>query len=213
MSELPTENRKELILDLSAGAKRTRLLEARHSRLYTDSGGNVDPISLRRQAERVQTGSKSMKINVKQLLMHSDRTSGAVLVILGGFCIVEASQLPFGTVGAPDAGFFPLSLSVMLFSIGAMICAMSFVRTREPVEFGGQAWAVVVTAGAFVLYALCLPAIGYVACTLLILLLLMRGLGGLNWTQSLLIAIPSVALSYLAFVQLGVPLPRGIMPF
>jgi hypothetical protein len=52
-----------------------------------------------------------------------------------------------------------------------------------------------------------------VACTLLILLLLMRGLGGLNWIPSLLIAIPSVALSYLAFVQLGVPLPRGIMPF
>ena len=50
-------------------------------------------------------------------------------------------------------------------------------------------------------------------CTLLILLLLMRGLGGLNWTRSLLIAISSVALSYLVFVQLGVPLPRGIMPF
>ena len=46
---------------------------------------------------------------------------------------------------------FPVSLSVMLFSIGAVICAMSFVRTPEPVEFGGQAWAVVVTAGAFVL--------------------------------------------------------------
>jgi hypothetical protein len=154
-----------------------------------------------------------MKINAKRLLLHSDRTSGAVLLILGGFCIAEASQLPFGTIGAPDAGFFPLSLSVMLFSIGAVICATSFVRTPEPVEFGGQAWAVLVTAGAFVLYALCLPVIGYVVCTLSILLLLMRGLGGLNWTRSLLIAISSVALSYLGFVQLGVPLPRGIMPF
>jgi predicted membrane channel-forming protein YqfA (hemolysin III family) len=159
------------------------------------------------------TGPWIMKINLKALLLHSDRTSGAVLLILGGFCIAEAWRLPFGTVSAPDAGFFPLTLSVMLFSIGAMICAMSFVRASEPVEFGGQAWAVVVTAGAFVLYAVCLQPIGYVACTLLILLLLMRGLGGLDWMRSLLIAISGVVLSYLAFVQLGVPLPRGIMPF
>jgi hypothetical protein len=41
----------------------------------------------------------------------------------------------------------------------------------------------------------------------------MRGLGGLNWTRSLLIAISSVVLTHLVFVQLGVPPPRGIMPF
>ena len=37
--------------------------------------------------------------------------------------------------------------------------------------------------------------------------------GGMSWKQALLIAVPSVALSYCGFVQLGVPLPRGPLPF
>jgi hypothetical protein len=62
-------------------------------------------------------------------------------------------------------------------------------------------------------YAFSIQHLGYVICTLVILVLLMRGLCGMSWTRSLVIAIPGVALSYLAFTKLGVPLPTGVLPF
>jgi hypothetical protein len=54
---------------------------------------------------------------------------------------------------------------------------------------------------------------GFVIATIALMLLVMRGLGGMGWKESLLITVPGVILSYLAFVQLGVPLPRGPLPF
>jgi hypothetical protein len=35
----------------------------------------------------------------------------------------------------------------------------------------------------------------------------------MSWKQSLLITVPGVMLSYIGFVQLGVPLPRGPLPY
>jgi len=58
-----------------------------------------------------------------------------------------------------------------------------------------------------------LPVAGFVLSTIAIMLLVMRGLGGMKWTQAVLIAVLSVGLSYAGFLQLGVPLPRGPLPF
>jgi hypothetical protein len=154
-----------------------------------------------------------MKDVMKRRLARSDLISGVVLTLLGCFAVVEASQLPFGRVSAPDAGFFPIALSVMLTAIGAAITARSLLVEPLPMEFSARSWLVPLTAGLFLLYALCLQVIGYVVCTLVILMVLTRGLGGVSWTRSLLLAVPSVLLSYFGFLELGVPLPRGILPF
>ena len=71
----------------------------------------------------------------------------------------------------------------------------------------------VIAAAAFVLYALVLNKVGFVLATTAVMLLVTRSLGGMSWKQALLIAVPSVVLSYCGFVQLGVPLPRGPLPF
>src|SRR5215467_14199984 len=125
------------------------------------------------------------------------------------FAIVEASHLPFGTLRAPDAGFFPLTLSVLLLVLAIAIVVGSFSEAR-PAEFTARSWHVPVTAAAFMLYALTLQKVGFLVSTVLVLLLLMRGLGGMTWTRAVLIAVPGVVLAYLGFLELGVPLPRGI---
>jgi hypothetical protein len=71
----------------------------------------------------------------------------------------------------------------------------------------------VTAAAAFVIYALVLNKVGFVLATTVIMLLVMRVLGGMPWIQAIAIAVPSVLLSYLGFVELGVPLPRGPLPF
>jgi len=89
----------------------------------------------------------------------------------------------------------------------------SFIKNAEPARFSARSWQVAIAATAFVLYAIVLNKVGFVLATTAVMLLVTRSLGGMSWKQALLIAVPSVALSYCAFVQLGVPLPRGPLPF
>ena len=135
-------------------------------------------------------------------------------MIIACIAIFEASNLPFGSVRAPDAGFFPLSLSILLLIFAAGIVLNSFMSNNpHRTEFSARSWYVVIAALAFVIYAVSLEKAGFVVATVIIMLIFMRGLGGMTWTRALFIAIPSVLLSYFAFVQLGVPLPRGPLPF
>jgi hypothetical protein len=136
-----------------------------------------------------------------------------VLIAVAAFAIVEASRLPFGTLRAPDAGFFPLCLSVLLLFAGAAIVLRSFTAAPEPLEFTAQTWYVPVAAVTFIVYAFAVETVGFVVTTIAALLLLMRGLGGMTWTRAVIISVPAVVLSYAGFLKLGVPLPRGILPF
>ena len=153
------------------------------------------------------------KRNLQSLVRHPDCLSGVVVVAFSIVALFDAWKLPFGSLRAPDAGFFPLSLSFLLLLFGGGIVAGSFIKNAEPAPFSGRSWQVAIAATAFVLYALVLNKVGFVLATTAIMLLVMRGLGGMSWKQALLIAVPSVALSYCGFVQLGVPLPRGPLPF
>lgn len=155
----------------------------------------------------------SQKHGTWSLLSHPDCISGAVLVVFAIVALFDAWKLPFGSVRAPDAGFFPLSLSVLLLLFGGGIVVGSFIKNGERARFSARSWPVAIAAAAFVVYALVLSKAGFVLATIAVMLLVMRGLGGMSWKQALLIAVPSVVLSYVAFVQLGVPLPRGPLPF
>lgn len=144
---------------------------------------------------------------------HPDRVSGALLTLVACIAIFEASHLPFGTIRAPDAGFFPLSLSTLFLVFAVGIFVNSFLAASEPAEFSSRSWYVVIAACAFIIYAVSVVKVGFVLATVIIMLVLMRGLGGMSWTRALLIAIPGVVVSYIGFIELGVPLPRGPLPF
>jgi putative tricarboxylic transport membrane protein len=146
-------------------------------------------------------------------LGHPDRISGGLLIIVACIAIYEASHLPFGSLRKPDAGFFPLSLSTLLLIFAVGIVLNSFVAKPRRMEFNPRSWYVLIGALAFIIYALSMAKVGFVVATTIIMLIFMRGLGGMSWVRALLIAVPSVVCSYFAFVQLGVPLPRGPLPF
>ena len=150
---------------------------------------------------------------MRRLSSHPDRLSGSVLIVAAAFAIFEASRLPFGTPRAPGAGFFPVCLSVLLLVAGLAIVLRSFTTAPEPLRFTPQTWYVLVAAFTFVLYAFTVQTVGFVISTIAALLLLMRGLGGMSWTRAVIISVPAVTLSYLGFLKLGVPLPRGFLPF
>ena len=144
-------------------------------------------------------------------LVNSDGVSGAIVMLIGATCLYMSWHLPFGSVSAPDAGFFPRALSVLLLLFGVVITVGSLLSSPDPAIFEARVWSVAIAAGAFIIYALTLQRIGYPVAMLLILLLLTRGLCAMSWKRSLLIAVPIVALSFLGFSKLGVPLPAGLL--
>ena len=153
----------------------------------------------------------------RRLTRYHDLVSGAVLAGIGAFFLVGGSYLPFGTVSAPGAGFFPVCLSVVLLLCATAIIIRSFgARTAgiaEDILFDARSWLVAFTLLAFLVYAYALESVGYIPCTLLLMLLMLHGFGRIDWRRSLVIAFITVIPAYGVFVKLGVPLPRGFMPF
>lgn len=147
------------------------------------------------------------------VLKHPDRLSGLVVMLIAVIAIIEAMPLPFGSLRAPGAGFFPQSLSVLLLIFGGGIVLRSLGGSAERIGFDSRSWLVGAAAVGFIAYALILPFAGFVLATIGIMLLVMRGLSGMPWRQALLIAVLSVVISYIGFSELGVPLPRGPLPF
>lgn len=148
----------------------------------------------------------------QMVLKHPDRLSGLIIMLIALIMLYEAMSLPFGSLRAPDSGFFPKSLSVLLLIFGGGIILRSS-GVAERAEFDSRSWLVAAAAAGFIVYALILPKAGFVLSTIGIMLLVMRGLSGMAWKQALPIAVLSVLASYFAFIQLGVPLPRGPLPF
>jgi hypothetical protein len=142
---------------------------------------------------------------------NADCISGAALCIAGILFFVESSNLPFGSLSAPDAGFFPRSLATALFIAGIVILMRSFGATPAMLDFTRRSWGVAMAIGVMLLYGALVERLGFLICTVGILFALLKAYGGLGWKLSLLIAVPSVVATYLGFVELGVPLPAGVL--
>jgi putative tricarboxylic transport membrane protein len=149
----------------------------------------------------------------RSVIKRPDRLSGAVLIVVAIGALFEASGLPFGSLRQPDSGFFPKSLATLLLLFGLGIVLNPYTGSSQPARFNSESWQVPIAASAFVIYALALAKVGFVLATIAVMLLVMRGLGGMSLKRALLIAVPSVVATYIAFVQLGVPLPRGPLPY
>ena len=153
-----------------------------------------------------------MKLNpVTFIATHPDRISGAVLAIAGAFFLLASSHLPFGTLSAPDSGFFPRSLAAALLLAGIVIVARAFNVSLAILDFSKRSWGVVMAIAMLFLYGALLERLGFLICTTAVLFVLMKFYGGLGWKLSALIAIPSVVATYLGFLELGVALPAGIL--
>lgn len=147
--------------------------------------------------------------------MNADRVSGMALLVFGLAVAWEAAKLPFGSINAPDAGFFPLSLAVALALLSALIVLGTWLPEAAAAAMpswrgAGRATAAVATMAVYVAV---IDWLGYLLATALVMLVLLRGIERLKWRTSVAVTVVSVVASYLLFRRLGVPLPSGIVPF
>jgi hypothetical protein len=147
--------------------------------------------------------------------MNGDRVSGVVLFVFALAVAWEASRLPFGSIHAPDSGFFPLSLAVALALLSGLIVFGTWLPETAAAAMPSWQGAgrVMVAAAAMAAYVAVIDWLGYLLATALVMLLLLRGIERLKWRTSVAVTVASVVGSYVLFRRLGVPLPAGIVPF
>jgi hypothetical protein len=147
--------------------------------------------------------------------MNADRVSGAVLFLFALAVAWEAKTLPFGTVNAPDSGFFPLSLAVALTLLSGLIVLRTWLPNAVAAEMPPWQGAgrVIVAAATLVAYVGVINQLGYLLASALVMLVMLRGIERLSWRVSFAVTVVSVVASNLLFRRLGVPLPSGIAPF
>jgi Tripartite tricarboxylate transporter TctB family len=149
--------------------------------------------------------------SLRILADNADRVCGIVATSIAIFLYLNARDLPFGTVSAPDSGFFPKILSVLLAVLGLVMVLRPTTGEHQHETFTRRSWAVPLGAVVLFAYAALLNRVGFVLSTILILFFLMTGFGRLRWTVALAASASAVIICYLGFTELGVPLPQGIL--
>jgi hypothetical protein len=149
--------------------------------------------------------------SLRFLAENSDRICGIVATSVAIFLYLNATDLPFGTVSAPDAGFFPKSLSAILAVLGLGMTVQSRTERHQRAGFTLRSWAVPLAALVLLAYAALLNRVGFVLCTISVLFLLMTAFGRLRWIVAFAISVSAVTICYLGFTELGVLLPQGVL--
>jgi putative tricarboxylic transport membrane protein len=138
------------------------------------------------------------------------RVACALLVLLGVAAVYSASRLAFGSARAPETGFFPTLVALVLVLFSGLALAER-PDNPAPLERGGSARVWIVTGATAACAALIQPA-GFLVSTAALLLLLLRGIGRLSWTASVAMALGASIATYELFTRLGMPLPAGFLP-
>ena len=142
-----------------------------------------------------------------------ERIFGAALGAVGLFALYQGTSLPLGSLSEPDAGFFPVvvAIALILFALLALK-GRAFEVDRPPPDPGGAA-RVAVLIGSLGIYGWLLPLAGFVPCTIVLLGILLRGLGDVSWSATIVCAVTAAVGCYFLFTRLGLPLPSGALGF
>jgi hypothetical protein len=137
-----------------------------------------------------------------------------LLLALALGALIESMKLPFGSVSAPAAGFFPLVLSALL----ALTSLLGFVGAlrgsgASSVEEQSLSWKkILLTLAALLVFALAFERAGYLVATFLFIIFLLRLVERKDWGLALAVGFSAAVISYVIFgLLLGTPLPAGFL--
>lgn len=134
---------------------------------------------------------------------------------IGLIALIAVCRLPIGTITAPDAAFFPMLLGSLLVLLSLVLMGRSVkVKFSKQGRVSENRWKKLILAAAgLVAYAFFLKPVGYVVCTVLVLILFAK-MGSCSWKVALTVSVLCTLLSYVVFRwYLQSPLPQGVIPF
>lgn len=149
-----------------------------------------------------------------------DFASGLALLGVGLFLALQSIRLPLWGVSGPEAGFYPLTIAVIIVSLSLFLVLKSGVFTgprgeEKPAPQGmdqihlHKVFAYLVLV---LLYGILIEKVGFLITSAFLLFLILKFVERQGWKATLLVGVTSILISYLLFVYfLQVPLPRGFL--
>lgn len=147
----------------------------------------------------------------------SDLAVALIFVGLAGLALAQSLELPFGTLRAPQTGFFPTVLAALLLIVSFTLLAQGFFasveKRRAPDRISAEGWVRIgATLAAMAGFALALERLGFFLTTFVLMVLLLRAIESQRWPKVIAIAVATAVLSHALFGWLlGIPLPAGIL--
>ncbi len=150
--------------------------------------------------------------------MNADRWSSLFWFALGAAGIYASTRLGLGNPGEPGSGFMPLSASAFVCLMALLVFLQSFQSgqgRKLSALWKGVYWRRSLAVGVLTLaYVLALESAGFFLTGFLLLVTTMKGLEGIIWKKTLVIAFTTLVVSYVVFkVLLKASLPVGFLGF
>lgn len=131
-----------------------------------------------------------------------------VVVALGVFGVVGALGMGIGSAASPDAGTWPMIISVAIALLGVAL-ALTARTTRDAEKFSSASWLVLLGLGTMIGFASVIGTIGFEIPGVLLAFVWLKVLGREKWRTSVIASVAIVAAFYLIFVAaLGTSIPH-----
>ncbi len=140
--------------------------------------------------------------------------AGVVFFALGVWVCVEAQRLGFGSVLAPEPGFFPWLGGLTLLGLSLALLGQAWRGRSAPPQGGGAGgWTrPAILLAALALYVPLLEPVGYPVATAGLCVVALRILESRRWSVTLAVSVALAVGSFLLFSRgLGVELPAGVL--
>jgi len=146
-----------------------------------------------------------------------DLSSSLFWLGVGAFISIEGYGLELGTLQEPGSGFmfFWVGLVMMGLSLGIFIQALGKEGKAGElmILWAGVQWKkVVYVLAALIFYAFFFQILGFLLCTVILLIFLFKVVEPQRWSVAIFGAVLSALMTYLVFkIWLGTQLPQGIL--
>jgi putative tricarboxylic transport membrane protein len=153
----------------------------------------------------------------------------AVPLVVGVTYLIQTLSYPFGSIGGPDFGFFPMLVGALIVGASAVVLLrQGTVVLRKgatgkkgaetegaevrPEDTAGFRWKLLLIMAALLVYVLVANIAGHIVTAAFVSAVALKLTGGRPWWQVVLFGVAIGVGSYLLFaVILGMPLPTGVL--
>ena len=152
---------------------------------------------------------------LRNVLRNSEIWGGLFWLALGAFVLWQGRDMGLGRTNEPGAGFAFFWIGLMMCGLAAGVIAQAILSGGPDV---GTLWAdtrwgkVLVVVALLIAYAFAFERIGFIPCTLALLLIIMWFVDPVRWWVALLVAGGATFGVWAVLTKLlKIQLPRGIL--
>jgi hypothetical protein len=136
-----------------------------------------------------------------------------ILMLLSGALILVSVRYGFGTFRRPGPGLFPFFIGLLTFPLSLILLLLTFKpKKKAPLLSGDEVKTFLLMIGAFVLWIIALPLLGYPIVTLFVTFCLSKIMKLEGWIKPTILSVGTALFIYVLFdYWLYIDLPRGIL--